>query len=307
MKQPFYSFNDYLKKQFGHRVHRISLDAGFSCPNLDGTLDSRGCIFCNNKAFSHFSFMPKISLEEQISNSINFYRKRLGVNKYIAYFQAFTNTYSDLDNLHNKYDVIKKFPEIVGLFISTRPDCIDEDKIKLIDSYKKKYLVWLEYGLQTTYNNILALINRHHTYEDFLKALDLTRKYKIDTGIHLILGLPGVTYKEMIEDAQRISRLDIQGIKFHILQVLKNTSLEQMYNNGKIKLLQEEEYVKIICDFLEILPPWLVILRLVSTAAASELIGPLWTQNKQRVLSLISEELKKRNTYQGYHYEGNFN
>lgn len=307
MEKPVYSFNDYLKKQFGHRVHRISLDAGFSCPNLDGALDSKGCIFCNNKAFSHFSFTQKMSLEEQISNSIDFYRKRLGVTKYIAYFQAFTNTYSDLDNLRKKYDVIKNFPEIVGLFISTRPDCIDEEKIKLICDYKKKYLVWLEYGLQTTHNRILALINRHHTYEDFLKALDLTRKYKIDTAMHLILGLPGATYQDMMEDAERISHLDTQGIKFHILQVIKDTPLEKMYNDGAITLLKEEEYVRIICDFLERMPSSLVILRLISTAAASELIGPLWTQNKQRVLSLVSEEFKRRGTYQGYRYEGNFN
>jgi len=307
MEKPFYSFSDYLKKQFGHRVHRISLDAGFSCPNLDGALDSKGCIFCNNKAFSHFSFTPKMSLEEQISNSIDFYRKRLGVTKYIAYFQAFTNTYSDLDNLRKNYDVIRNFPEIVGLFISTRPDCIDEEKIKLISDYKKKYLVWLEYGLQTTHNRILTLVNRHHTYEDFLKALDLARKHKIDTAMHLILGLPGATYQDMMEDAERISHLDTQGIKFHILQVMKDTPLEKMYNDGAITLLKEEEYVRIICDFLERIPSSLVILRLISTAAASELIGPLWTQNKQRVLSLVSEEFKRRGTYQGYRYEGNFN
>lgn len=306
MKEPFYSFNMFLRKQFSCRVHRISLDAGFSCPNLDGTVDSSGCIFCNNKAFSHFSSSKKIGLKEQISKSISFYRERLKVNKFIAYFQAFSNTYSDLDSLRKQYDIIKNFPEIVGLFISTRPDCIDEDKIKLISSYKKNYLVWLEYGLQTTNNRILEFINRHHTYEDFLDALNLTRKYNIDTGVHLILGLPSATYQDMIEDAEKIAKLDIQGIKFHILHVLRDTQLKQIYEEGKIKLLAKDEYIKIVCNFLEKIPPHIVILRLVSDASALQLVAPSWIKKKHEVLDGIRKEFIRRKTYQGYYYERNF-
>ncbi len=179
MNERFYSFNRYLREKFGEKVQRISLDAGFSCPNLDGTLSDNGCIYCNNQGFSPYSRSAK-GVSEQIKESIDFYRKRRKINKFIAYFQAFSNTYADLKVLSHNYDIIKEFPQIVGLFIATRPDCVDEAKIKFIAGYKKQYLVWLEYGLQTTHNHILKAINRNHSYEDFLKALKLSRKYGLN-------------------------------------------------------------------------------------------------------------------------------
>lgn len=156
MAERFYSFNKYLKEKFGERVHRISIDAGFNCPNINGTLSDQRCIYCNNKGFAKYAGTPK-SIEEQIEESIIFYRKRMGVNKFIAYFQAFTNTYADIETLQERYDTIRKFPDIVGLFISTRPDCVDKEKLSLIAQYSNDYLVWIEYGLQTTHNRILKL------------------------------------------------------------------------------------------------------------------------------------------------------
>ena len=302
MEDRFFSFNQYLCKKFGQRVQRLSIDANFLCPNLDGTLSSQGCIYCNNKAFAPFARSDK-SIKEQISQSIEFYKKRLGVNKFIAYFQAFSNTYGDIGELKEKYDIIRQFPEIVGLFISTRPDCINEEKIKLISSYKDDYLVWIEYGLQTTHNRLLKMINRNHSYEDFLKALQLTRSYGINVGVHIILGLPTQEYAEIIEDAKRLAKLDIQGIKFHILHVLKDTALEKMYYNKEVKLLSEDEYVHAVCDFLEQISSSVVILRLISDAPDKYLIAPKWINNKQRVIGKIKEELISRNTRQGGKYE----
>jgi radical SAM protein (TIGR01212 family) len=297
MKERYYSFNRYLQGKFGQRVQRISIDAGFTCPNLE-----EACIYCNNKAFSPYVGTAK-TIKEQIEKSLEFYRKRGKVNKFIAYFQAFTNTYEKADILKKKYDLIKEFPEIVGLFISTRPDCVDEEKIKLISNYQKDYLVWIEYGLQTTNNRILKRINRRHSYEDFLEALELTRKYGINVGAHIILGLPWANYKDMTEDAEKLSGLDIQGLKFHILHVLKNTKLEELFKKGKIKTLSQEEYIRFISDFLERIPPNIVILRLVSEALKDCLVSPLWMNHKSQVLLDIRKELKRRNSYQGVLYE----
>lgn len=297
MKEPYYSFNRYLRGIFKERVHRISIDAGFDCPNLDGHLSNEGCIYCNNKAFGTY-VRKNIDVSEQIKQSIQYYSKKLGVKKFIVYFQSFCNTYSDVKTLKERYDVIKDFPEIVGIFISTRPDCIDEEKIRLISSYKDNYLVWMEYGLQTTHNDLLAAINRGHTYEDFLSALALTRKYNINTGVHMILGLTAC-YEKIMEDAKRLASLDIQGIKFHVLHVLKETKLHKIYQEDKITLLSESEYVKIICDFLERTPQDKVVLRLVSSASQEHLIAPLWMNKKNEVILKINKEFALRNTWQG--------
>jgi radical SAM protein (TIGR01212 family) len=299
MQERFYSFNRYLRKQFGERIHRISIDAGFACPNIDGTLSSEGCIYCNNKGFAKYARTNKRP-EEQIEESIGFYRERLGVKKFIAYLQAFSNTYSDIETLRKRYDTIRKFPDIVGLFISTRPDCIDEAKLSFISQYLKDYLVWVEYGLQTTHNHLLQSINRNHTYEDFLKAYALTRKFNINVGVHVILGLPSQTHNEMIKDAERLSQLDIQGIKFHILHVLKDTPLEEIYRKDGLTLLTKEEYIKILCDFLERIPESFAVLRLVSTAVKDYLVAPLWINDKIKFKEAVNRELERRGTYQGY-------
>ncbi|MCL5674734.1 MAG: TIGR01212 family radical SAM protein [Candidatus Omnitrophica bacterium] len=294
----FYSFNKYLKERFGERVHRISIDAGFNCPNIDGMLSNKGCIYCNNKGFVRYDGRTK-TVEEQIEESMEFYHRHMGVNKFIAYFQAFSNTYADVKTLQKQYDVIRKFPAIVGLFISTRPDCVDRKKINLIAQYSHDYLVWMEYGLQTTHDPILKQINRNHTYEDFLKACELTRKHNVNVGVHIILGLPSQKHEEMMLDAKRLAGLDIQGIKFHVLHVLKNTRLERLYESGKIQLLTKNEYIPILCDFLEQIPKSVIILRLVSSASRDYLIAPDWINNKGTLKEDIIREFKRRGTCQG--------
>ncbi|MDD3295879.1 MAG: TIGR01212 family radical SAM protein [Candidatus Omnitrophica bacterium] len=302
MEERFYSFSKYLKDKFGEKVQRLSLDAGFGCPNIDGSLSSKGCIYCNNRGFGRYARLNK-PLKEQIKESIKFYENRRGIKKFIAYFQSFSNTYAGLSELKEKYDIIREFPRIVGLFVSTRPDCIDEPKMQLLSSYNKDYLVWVEYGLQTTHDRILKNINRNHSYKDFLSAVELTRKYNINVGVHLIFGLPLATCQDMLDDIQELSDLDIQGVKFHVLHVLSGTGLEKVYRRGKVKLLTKEEYVRLIVDSLKRLRPGCVILRLVSDASSNYLVAPDWINRKSEVIGNIRAELEKRKVYQGCLYE----
>ncbi len=301
-QQRYYSFNRYLREQFGERVHRISLDAGFNCPNIDGRLSNQGCSFCDNSGFC-FHARSKKSLEEQIRQSIDFYTRRLGVKKFIAYFQAFSNTYADLPTLKQRYDVITKFDQIVGLFIATRPDCVDRQNLSLIAGYKERYMVWIEYGLASTHNPLLEAVNRNHTYEDFLTSLELTRSFGINAGVHMILGLPQASRADMMIDIRRIARLDLQGVKFHVLHILKGSPLEASHQRGEVCLLEREAYIKLICDCLEQIPREFVVLRLVSSAPKERLLGPLWMHDKDGVLRQINAELAVRGTYQGVGYE----
>ncbi|MFA6281395.1 MAG: TIGR01212 family radical SAM protein, partial [Candidatus Omnitrophota bacterium] len=258
---------------------------------------------CDNKAFSKFA-KKNVGIPEQIEFSIRYYTQKMGIKKFILYFQSFTNTYADIKTLKAKYDIARKFPQIAGISISTRPDCIDEEKIKLIASYQKDYLVWIEYGLQSTDNDVLMAFNRKHTYEDFLSALELTRRYKINTGIHLIIGL-AFALNKTVDDVQKVASLDIQGIKFHLLHVLKDTALDKLYTENKVRLLTEDEYIKAVCDFLERIPENIVILRLISNANPNYFIAPLWMNKKSEVIAKIKEEFRKRGTHQGCACEKN--
>ncbi|UCD15268.1 MAG: TIGR01212 family radical SAM protein [Candidatus Omnitrophota bacterium] len=307
MKQRYYSFSSYLRERFGERVHRISINAGFSCPNLDGTKDSGGCIFCNNKAFSYFANLEGFSLEEQIAAGIEYGRRRFKAKKFILYFQSFSNTYGDINFLKEKYSCIKKFDNIVGLAVSTRPDCIDEEKLNVIERFKEDYEVYVEYGLGSVHNKTLGLINRNHKFADFQKAVALTQEYGINTGAHLILGLPGETASDMFATMRILSKMPLWGVKFHCLHVVKDTHLEQMYRNNEIKLLSEDEYVNILVRALELIPKNWVILRLVSDADRNLLVAPFWLNDKHRILKKIEEEFNKRKSYQGLRYESTCN
>ncbi len=300
MEERFYSFNRYLREKFGQRVHRISLDAGFGCPNINGDLNSKGCIFCNNRAFSYFSNLPHLSLEEQIIRAKDYARERFKANKYIAYFQSNSSTYGDIKSLRKQYDIIRKFDDFVGIAISTRPDCIDEQKLGLIEEFTKDYAVYIEYGLQTVHDRTLKVINRNHTFSDFQKAVELTAsRSNINIGVHIILGLPGETKEDMLITAKVLAKMPLWGVKFHILHVVKDTVLAKMYTEGKVELLSLEKYVDILISFLELLPKNQVILRLVSDAHRDFLIAPSWVNDKGKALKRIEDEFNKRQTYQG--------
>ncbi|MDD5085943.1 MAG: TIGR01212 family radical SAM protein, partial [Candidatus Omnitrophica bacterium] len=201
---PYNKFGNYLKKHFGCRVHKVTLDAGFTCPNRDGYLSYDGCTYCNNQGFSSNTRLAPRSLEEQLAEGINYFRSRFNAEKFIAYFQAYTNTYAAPDELRKRYDVVRSFDEVAGISIGTRPDCVTPEILDLIESYSDKYMVWVEYGLQTIHEKTLKRINRGHTYESFLKAIDMTAGRKINICAHVILGLPGETRDDMMKTAEAV-------------------------------------------------------------------------------------------------------
>ncbi len=299
-KRLYYKFSDYLKKRFGCRVYKISLDAGFSCPNKDGKLSTTGCIYCDNRSFSYNTRETARPLELQIQQGMETGRKKFKAEKFLVYFQAFTNTYGILRELKQKYDVIKKFDNIVGLAIGTRPDCVNEEILDLISGYAKDYEVWIEYGLQSIHDKTLNKINRGHNYQAFLEAVNKTRaKSKIKICAHVILGLPGETREEMIATADELSRLKIDSVKIHPLHVIKGTPLEELFNQGGYQPLELSQYAQIAVDFLEHLRPKTIIQRLTADCPKQFLIAPLWIADKAVVLQEIDNILRAGGRYQG--------
>ncbi|MCF7887061.1 MAG: TIGR01212 family radical SAM protein [Candidatus Omnitrophica bacterium] len=300
MKKHYYSYNQYLRKAFGVRVHRLSLDAGFSCPNIDGTLSSQGCTFCNNKAFSRYTEDKRKPIKQQIEESIQFAKKRYKAKKFIAYFQGFTNTYADIQTLQKKYNQIKDFKDTVGISVSTRPDCINKEKLDLLDKFSKDYKVYIEYGLQSIHDKTLERINRKHNFKAFKDALKLTKQYKnIYPAAHIILGLPGETKEDMLQTAKTLAKMPLWGIKIHCLHVVKDTVLAKQYKKKQIQLLSKDQYLDILIDFLKLIPKNFVILRLVSDANPNQLIAPKWLNQKSKILQELNERLEKENIWQG--------
>ncbi|MFH0839556.1 MAG: TIGR01212 family radical SAM protein [Candidatus Omnitrophota bacterium] len=298
MEQYYYSFNDYLREKYGERVQRLSLNAGFTCPTRDGKIDKEGCIYCNEKGFSPFPD-TRLPLKKQLEKAIDHAKRRYKAGKFIAYFQNASGTYGPHSQLKKAYDAIKDFSGIVGLYISTRPDCVDDKRLELIKSYSKDYEVWIEYGLQSSHDRTLKFINRRHTFHDFVEAASLTVKKGIKVGAHVILGRPREPREDMIKTAKKIAALPVSGIKLHILHVLKGTKLEEYYKEGKIHLLPFQEYVQTVCDFLEATDPKCVVFRLVSDANPNFLVAPKWINRKSEVINAIKKEFEKRGTKQG--------
>ncbi|MFH1847060.1 MAG: TIGR01212 family radical SAM protein [Candidatus Omnitrophota bacterium] len=294
----YYTFSKYLREKYGTRVHRLSLNAGFSCPAREKARAQGGCIFCNEAGFSPFSGTD-ISLEEQIERSMKLSARKYGAEKFIAYFQSSTNTNASQDRLKTAYDVIRKYPDIVALYISTRPDCIDDAKLDLISEYMDDYEVWIEYGIQTSHDNTLKKINRGHTFSESISAVNKTCARGIKVGGHIILGLPGESREDMIVTAKKLSEIPVAGIKLHVLHVLRDTKLEVMYREDKIKLLNQDQYVAIVCDFLEYTRAECIIFRVVSDANKDILVAPDWINHKGIVLRDIEKEFSRRGTHQG--------
>ena len=304
MKQFYYSYNNYLKNRFQSKVRRISLNAGFGCPHRDESLGLEGCFYCNEHGFVNFKD-AELSLVDQIKTTMTIFKKQFKADKFIAYFQNASNTHAPVEDLKKIYDVIKQFDSIVGLSISTRPDCIDSKKLELIESYCDKYEVWLEYGLQSIHNHSLDALNRQHSMEDFILAVEKTAKTKIKIAAHVMLGIPGESRQDMLATAMALAQLPIQAVKMHIFHILKDTRFAEIYNRDKFKLLEEQEYVQLACDFLEHLKPDCAIMRIVSEARQEILIAPHWMNQKQKLLHTIGKEFEKRGTYQGAYWEKN--
>jgi radical SAM protein (TIGR01212 family) len=291
-------FNDYLKEKYGGRIQKIAIDAGFTCPNRDGSKASGGCTFCNNESFSPYA-MTKQTVKDQIEKSMEFYKNKFKNTKgFLAYFQAFTNTYAPVEKLREVYDQAMSYPEIIGMSIGTRPDCVPEEVLDLIASYTiEKPEIWIEYGLQTAHYKTLKKINRAHGVSEFVDAVLRTKKRSsIKICVHVILGLPEEDYDDMMETARLIAALPIDGIKIHPLHIVKHTAMEKQYHRGEIKELDMKEYAKLAVDFLSYLPKDIIVHRITGEAAEDELVAPYWCSPKYKmeVLKVIEEEFQKR-------------
>jgi radical SAM protein (TIGR01212 family) len=296
-------FNTYLREQFGERVQRISLDSGLGCPNRDGTVSTGGCIFCDGRGSGTGAFTEgREPLSRQISRAEKFIRKRYKAQKFIAYFQSFTNTYAPAFHLKKLYDEALNHPRMVGLSVGTRPDCIDEEILEMIRLYQKNHLVWMEYGLQSAHDHTLHTINRGHSVACFERAVRLTHDMGLNICAHVILGLPGEDRRMMLETARFIASLPVQGIKIHLLYVIRGTPLARLYEEGAFRCLERDEYANLVADFLELLPPEMVIQRLTGDPGKSDLLAPGWSAQKMKNLKYIQETLERRKTWQGRLY-----
>ena len=291
-------YSAHLKNKFGVKVYKITLDAGFSCPNRDGTISTGGCIFCDEGGSFSQAHSNLLSIEEQVEEGIKTLSQRFKAQKFMSYFQAYSNTYKPVNELENIYNSALNHPDIVGISIGTRPDCVDEEKIKLISSYKDDYYTWIEYGLQSIHNKTLRRINRGHDFDCFLKAYEKTKEAGINVCVHVIFGL-WETHDEIMQTAQKLAELNVDGVKIHMLCALENTKLAQIYKEGGIEFMNEDEYVQTVCDFLEYLPDTTTIHRLAGNGLSTELIAPKWLSKKFDCLNKIDKEFIKRNTYQG--------
>ncbi len=295
----YYDLNTYFRSVFGCRVHKITIDAGFSCPNRDGTLSSSGCIYCNSRGSGSGAHAVGLTVTDQLRSGRTFLARRFQAKKFIAYFQAFTNTYAPLEKLKSLYDEALAVEDIVGLAVGTRPDCVSPEALSLLQSYTDRFMVWLEYGIQSASDRTLALINRGHDFACVEKAVAMTRGRGIKICAHMILGLPGETAADMIHTADAIVRLGFDGIKIHLLYVVKDTPLAALLADGRYRCLEQQEYVDRVCDVLERLPAGMVVQRLTGDPHPAELLAPLWSTRKRETLAAIQATLAARGTRQG--------
>ena len=301
----YYSLSSYLKKRFGTKVQRITLEANLDCPNRDGTKAYGGCTFCTADGSSAGTFDINDPISKQLEDGIKLFSKRFGANKFISYLQSFTNTYATVDKLKKIYDEAISHPDVVVLAIGTRPDCLSDEVLDLIETYTEKVEIWLDIGLQTIHNQTLDFINRAHTQEDFFNALYRAKKRNLIVCAHTIFGLPGETKEMFYETMKKLSASQIDAVKIHQLLVLEKTKIAKQYSEGLVKTLELEEYINLVCDFLEMLPPNVVIHRLFAEAKPGELISPRWAEqddgrrNKQQILKMMEQKLIDRGTKQG--------
>jgi uncharacterized protein len=302
----FNAYSNYFRNLYGARVQKVSIDAGFTCPNRDGTKGLNGCTYCNNDAFNPSYCLPEKSVSQQIKEGIEFHKWRYNeAVSYLAYFQAFSNTYAPLATLKKLYEEALGCEGVVGLIIGTRPDCIDEEKLVYLKELSQKCYLAVEYGIESCYNKTLLRINRGHSYEDAVWAIERTASLGINTGAHFIFGLPGETRKEMLDGADIISKLPLKTIKFHQLQIIKGTTLENEFKKypGDFELFTWEEYLNFFISFLERLNPAFVVERFTGEAPPRFLAGEGWGKKRtDQIVNLIEKRLEELDTWQGKKY-----
>jgi uncharacterized protein len=308
INQPRYKrFQDFLQEHLDVKVQKISINAGFTCPNRDGSLGVGGCIYCNNQTFNPDYCQPIKSVTEQLNEGKKFFSKKYPKMKYLAYFQAYTNTYASLEKLKDLYEEALGVEDVVGLIVGTRPDCVDTSLLDYLQSLTKNFFILVEYGMESTLDKTLHFLNRGHTQSCTESAILETAKRNIPVGIHLILGLPGETREDMLQHTDAINRLPIDTIKIHQLQIIKETKLGRMYSKDSsiVDLLQVEEYADLVVDFLERLNPAIAVERFVSQSPSELLIAPKWGLKNYEFTHLVEKKLVQKKTHQGVNFAPN--
>ncbi|MEH7482877.1 TIGR01212 family radical SAM protein [Neobacillus drentensis] len=301
----YHTWNYHLRGQFGHKVFKVALDGGFDCPNRDGTVAHGGCTFCSASGSGDFAGNRVETLETQFNEIKEKMHTKWKDGKYMAYFQAFTNTHAPVDVLREKYESVLNQEGVVGLSIATRPDCLPDDVVEYLAELNQRTYLWVELGLQTVHERTASLINRAHDFQCYKDGVTKLRKHGIRICSHIINGLPLESYDMMMETAHEVAKLDVQGIKIHLLHLLKGTPMVKQYEKGMLEFLSQEDYVNLVCDQLEILPPEMIVHRITGDGPIDLMVGPMWSVNKWEVLNAIDAKLKGRNSWQGKFYQGN--
>ncbi|PLX77215.1 MAG: TIGR01212 family radical SAM protein [Desulfuromonas sp.] len=300
MRQKRYNlFSEQLKKQFGGRVHKISVDAGFGCPNREGSRAQPGCLFCDPGGSGAVGIERALPVGQQVEQGKEVMTRKYKAKQFIAYFQPFSNTFAPVPELRKLYDEALTVDGVVGLAVGTRPDCLEEPVLDLLAEFDRRTYFWLEIGLQSTHDSTLDLIRRGHDYQVFLDAYAAARARGLKVCVHVIIGLPGEEREQVLATADEMARLKVAGIKIHLLHILDNTELGGMYRRGEVDILGQDEYVSLVADFIERLHPDTLIHRLTGDGPRHSLLAPLWSLNKWEVLNAIDDELEKRNSRQG--------
>jgi radical SAM protein (TIGR01212 family) len=297
---PYFACNFHLRQTFGRRVQKVSIDAGFTCPNVDGTVAKGGCTFCDNRSFSPSRRLPRANILGQIDQSI--VRMRLRYNKcghFLAYFQPATNTYAPVERLRDVYEAALSHPQVVGLVIGTRPDCVPDDVLDLIEELATRVYVAVEYGMQTMHDRSLDWMNRGHHHDAMIDAMERSRGRGFEIGAHIMLGLPGESHDDMMATACEAGRLGIDAVKIHNFYCVKNTPLADQVASGEVRLMERGEYVRTLVDFIELLPPTVIVDRISGDAPPDYFIGPTWCLDKPAVRTAVLAEFARRGTRQG--------
>ena len=296
---PYLDLNSHLRQRFGARVQKIALDAGLTCPNRDGRVGTGGCLYCNARGSGTGAWGRGVSLEQQLSDGMARLSRRYGATRFVAYFQSFSNTYAPPARLAEIYETALAPPQVVGLSIGTRPDCLGDEVLDLLAGYARDRLVWLEMGLQSAHDATLQRLNRGHDVACFTDAVARAVARGLPVVAHVILGLPGEGSREVEATAAYLARLPLQGVKIHLLYVVRGSGLARLYEGGDYQCLSEDRYVELAVNFVELLPPHLVIHRLTGDPHRSELLAPAWCLDKSRVLGCLREEFARRGSRQG--------
>jgi uncharacterized protein len=295
----YHTYRFFLSQRFGKRVRHVSINAGMTCPNVDGTVARGGCVFCDNRSFSPSRRVPRAAIAAQIDEGIRRIRIRYRADGFLAYFQPATNTYAPADELRPLFETALAHPEVVGLVIGTRPDCVPDDVLALVTELAARHYVAVEYGLQSMHDRSLDWMNRGHHFDAFVDAVERSRGRGFEIGTHVILGLPGESSEDMQATARAIAELDLDSVKLHNLYAVEHTPLADWVRSGEVRLLERDEYVTAAADFLELLPERMVIERVTGEAPPEYLVGPAWSLDKPATLKALEAELVRRDSWQG--------